>query len=298
MGLRLASVNGSPRPLTPPIRRTVSGYDMSWRGLSLHRKEHVRPGPADGGMRPRNATSRADPPHAEGCAEASPIPTPDHASSSDPSSQLQQTRRELADLQQLYGSLEQQINSLRQEKADLSAANSQLRHRLMRLARKICQIRHFAYHDRLTGLPNRSLLLDRLNQAIMRATRQQKQVALLFLDLDGFKTVNDRLGHSAGDEILQQVAQRLIFCLRGGDTACRYGGDEFVIMLPDVASGEIALAVADKVRLILATPYNVDNEIIPVTASVGAAVYPFDGNSVSELINRADSAMYKAKRHG
>lgn len=187
---------------------------------------------------------------------------------------------------------------MRQEIAGLNATNSQLRHRLVRLARKICQIRHFAYHDRLTGLPNRSLLLDRLNQAIIRGTRQHKQVALLFLDLDGFKSVNDRLGHSAGDNILQQVAQRLMSCLRGGDTACRYGGDEFVVMLPDVAGGEVALAVADKVRLILAAPYLVDNEIIPVTASVGSAVYPFDGKSVGELINRADSAMYTAKRHG
>lgn len=232
------------------------------------------------------------------CATAPSRQNPDPATLTEHSPLLQQLRSELSALRHLCGSLEQQAISMRQEIAGLNATNAQLRHRLARLARKICQIRHFAYHDRLTGLPNRSLLLDRLNQAIIRGTRQHKQVALLFLDLDGFKSVNDRLGHSTGDKILQQVAQRLMSCLRRGDTACRYGGDEFVIMLPDVGNGEVALAVADKVRLILATPYFVDGETIPVTASVGAAVYPLDGKSVGELINRADSAMYTAKRHG
>jgi len=168
---------------------------------------------------------------------------------------------------------------------------------LIRLAQRVAQARHFAYHDELTGLPNRSLLLDRLRQAVAQASRQHKQVALLFLDLDGFKGVNDRFGHAAGDTLLQQVAERLAACIRGGDTACRYGGDEFVIMLPEIDGAESAAAVAQKIHGHLAAPYVVDGQAITVTASIGAAVYPADGKDCSELIKQADIAMYLAKVH-
>lgn len=172
---------------------------------------------------------------------------------------------------------------------------SSLRQEVIRLERELAQVRHFAYHDELTGLPNRSLLLDRLNQALVHAGRQRKQVGLLLLDLDGFKGINDRLGHATGDTLLQRVAQRLLSCLRGGDTACRYGGDEFVILLPEVDSEKSAAEVAQKLHANLAEPYVVGDHSIAVTASIGIAVYPFDGSNQEELIRRADIAMYLAK---
>jgi diguanylate cyclase (GGDEF)-like protein len=122
-------------------------------------------------------------------------------------------------------------------------------------------------------------------------------VGLLLLDLDGFKIVNDRLGHATGDKLLQRVAERLLFCIRGADTACRYGGDEFVILLPEVDGEKSAAEVAQKLRAHLAKPYVVDDHSIAVTASIGTAVYPCDGSSQNDLIRRADIAMYLAKAH-
>ena len=116
------------------------------------------------------------------------------------------------------------------------------------LAQAVAQARRFSHYDQLTGLPNRTLLLDRFNQAAARAARQRKQVALLFLDLDGFKSINDMLGHAAGDRLLQQVAARLTASIRTSDTACRYGGDEFVVLLPELECGESAVAACEKIR--------------------------------------------------
>jgi diguanylate cyclase len=177
----------------------------------------------------------------------------------------------------------------------LAETNLLLEQELLRLAQEVARARHFAYYDQLTGLPNRSLLMDRLDQAIDQAARQQKQVVLLLLDLDGFKRVNDRLGHAAGDKLLQQVAQRLIACTRGADTACRYGGDEFVIMLPEFDGGESAAAVAEKIRVQLTAPYAIDGGAFVVTASIGTAIYPHDGDNYNDLIAHADIAMYCAK---
>jgi diguanylate cyclase (GGDEF)-like protein len=139
------------------------------------------------------------------------------------------------------------------------------------------------------------LLLDRLNQAMVRAKRQDSQLALLLLDLDGFKDVNDRLGHVAGDKLLQRVADRLLSCIRGSDTACRYGGDEFIVLLPEVDDQKRALVVASEIHARLAKPYMVDDYSIAVTASIGVAVYPNDGMSQDDLIKQADVAMYLAK---
>jgi diguanylate cyclase len=154
---------------------------------------------------------------------------------------------------------------------------------------------HFAYHDHLTGLPNRRLLQDRLKQAFSQAARQHKQIALMVLDLDGFKSVNDRLGHAAGDHLLQQVAKRLTDCVRIADTVCRYGGDEFVVMLPELENGETGAIVAQKIHTHLDVPYIVDGNPITVKASIGIAFYPKDGKNFRKLIKRADDAMYRAK---
>ena len=177
----------------------------------------------------------------------------------------------------------------------LTERNSRLDRQLAELAQREAQIREFAYHDELTGLPNRRLLLDRLKQAMAQAARQDKQVVLLLLDLDGFKSVNDTLGHSAGDKLLQDVAKRLRDSIRGADTACRYGGDEFLIMLPEVDEAGMVASVSAKLKLALGKPFFIDRHHVRLTTSMGAVVYPTDGHTGQELIRRADGALYRAK---
>jgi diguanylate cyclase (GGDEF)-like protein len=186
----------------------------------------------------------------------------------------------------------------RQQLEDLTRTNARLKKKVKRLRCEVARARHFAYHDPLTGLPNRCLLMDRLNQVTVMAARQGRPLALLLLDLDGFKSVNDSLGHAAGDEILQQVAERLSACIRGCDTACRYGGDEFVIMLPEIDSRESADAVAHKIADRLAAPYSIDGAIVSLTASIGAAIYRPGAQGSADLIRQADVAMYLAKSLG
>jgi len=165
----------------------------------------------------------------------------------------------------------------------------------VRLAQKAAQVRQIAYHDELTGLANRSLLLDRFKQAVAQGARQRRQVVLLFLDLDEFKSVNDRLGHAAGDKLLQQVAGRLVTCIRASDTACRYGGDEFAVLLPEVDGLDSAAMVAARICAHLAVPYVIDGSMIKVSASMGKAVYPVDGKSYGDLLRHSDSGMYRTK---
>lgn len=163
------------------------------------------------------------------------------------------------------------------------------------LARKMS---HLAQHDFLTELPNRLLLNDRLNQAIGMAARHHKKLAILFLDLDRFKSVNDSFGHSAGDAVLQSIAGRLIENLRHTDTVSRQGGDEFVILLPEIESANQALLVAEKVLAALATPHVVGGHELHVTASIGISIYPDHGEDADGLVHRADVAMYEAKKSG
>ena len=210
---------------------------------------------------------------------------------------LQQALKALGQLKRALATSQKESNAARQQVDIYGDTISRLRREVIRLEQEVTQVRHFAYHDELTGLPNRSLLLDRLSQAIVQAERQQKQVGLLLLDLDGFKSVNDRFGHATGDMLLRRVAERLLSCIRGADTACRYGGDEFVILLPEIDGEKNAAEVAQKLRAYLAKPYVVDDHSIVVTASIGVAVYPFDGSNQMDLIRRADIAMYLAKVH-
>lgn len=160
------------------------------------------------------------------------------------------------------------------------------------------QLEYQANHDALTGLANRTLLMDRLAQAIRYAQRSQRLVAALLLDLDRFKIINDSLGHAVGDEILCLVAQRLIATVRDTDTICRFGGDEFVILLTDVASVEDIRLIAEKILQTIARPYPIGEHQFNLTASMGISLYPKDGNSGDVLIRNADSAMYDAKRSG
>lgn len=213
----------------------------------------------------------------------------------DLAARLEQSHIALAELREVLAANERQSVSAREKLEELTQTNSRLRQELLRLTHKEAKTRHFAYHDELTGLPNRRLLLDRLDQAIAMAARRHKQVALLFFDLDGFKSINDRLGHATGDKLLVQVARRLSGCLRSADTACRYGGDEFVIMLPEIDDEENAALVEHKIRARLAIPYMIDDNTVTVVVSIGAAVYPLDGKTSLDLIKRADHAMYRAK---
>ena len=174
----------------------------------------------------------------------------------------------------------------------LRAQEERLRNRVALLDETVVQVRQFAYHDELTGLPNRRLLSDRFNQAVARAARQNKPVALLFLDLDGFKNVNDAHGHVAGDLLLKQVAARLSACIRASDTACRFGGDEFVILLPELDGEESAAAAAAKIRGQLAAPFIIGGTAIEVATSIGMALYPVDGNGYEDLLRQSDVAMY------
>ena len=208
---------------------------------------------------------------------------------------LQQALAQVEELQQMLASSQQRSIAARRQLALLTETNAQLWELVVRREQEVLKVRHFAYHDELTGLPNRTLLLDRLNQALIRAKRQHEQLALLLLDLDGFKNINDRMGHAAGDKLLRQVADRLLSCIRGSDTACRYGGDEFVLLLPKVDGEKRALGLAAKIQARLAKPYRVDHHSIVVTASIGVAVYPVDGMSQNDLIKQADVAMYLAK---
>jgi diguanylate cyclase (GGDEF)-like protein/PAS domain S-box-containing protein len=157
---------------------------------------------------------------------------------------------------------------------------------------------HLAQHDFLTGLPNRVLLTERLSQAIRLAQRHRKQVALLFLDLDYFKHINDSLGHAIGDQLLQSVADRLAACVRATDTVCRQGGDEFVILLAEIERPQDAAHVAEKLLAALAAPQLIGGHELHVTLSIGISVYPDDGINVDSVMQNADTAMYHAKASG
>lgn len=160
------------------------------------------------------------------------------------------------------------------------------------------RIAFLAHHDPLTALPNRTLFQDRLEQALARAERSGSLLALLFLDLDRFKTINDSLGHLAGDRLLQAVAERLLHCVRDTDTICRQGGDEFIVVLADIGDAEVPARIAEKILRRLAEPFEVDGHVLGTSFSIGIAVYPHDGRSSDVLMKNADTAMYHAKEAG
>jgi len=157
-------------------------------------------------------------------------------------------------------------------------------------------IKEMATRDPLTGLPNRTLLNDRLVQALASAKRRSQKVTLLYMDLDGFKDVNDTLGHEAGDELLKAVAARLTGLLRESDTVARLGGDEFLILLPDAGGVREAGRIAAKIRSALERPFQIGGRVTKISASVGIAIYPRDGRKARALMKHADTAMYAVKK--
>jgi diguanylate cyclase (GGDEF)-like protein len=165
-------------------------------------------------------------------------------------------------------------------------------------AQRLAQVSRSAELDPLTQLPNRALMLDRFAQAKATAKRHGWRLAVLFLDLNNFKQINDRLGHAVGDEVLKLMSHRLVAAVRDADTVSRHGGDEFVILLTEVAQPADAGRIAELLVHALAAPGRIGDQVMRLTASIGVAIYPDDGDDIETLLQRADAAMYTAKRHG
>lgn len=182
--------------------------------------------------------------------------------------------------------------------AELIKMNAELRRELFERKNYENVLLHQAHHDSLTGLPNRQLLFDRLNQAIAYVNRNDSMLALMLVDLDNFKPINDTLGHIAGDAVLKEVAGRLQGCLRKYDTVARFGGDEFVLIVNDMPDIHDIVRFADKVFAIFQQPFDVLGKAICVTASIGLAIYPLQSTSTESLLKMADTAMYQAKSEG
>lgn len=194
------------------------------------------------------------------------------------------------------GTYHQQLEAARRQIDSLVKLVMVLREESVLLTESLASAHRFAFHDELTNLPNRRLLNDRFKMAVAHAKRKHSNVVLLLLDLDNFKRINDTVGHLAADRLLQQVASRLTACIRGSDTACRFGGDELVIVLPEVETPDDAIATTEKIRAELATPYDVDGLPVRLTVSIGMATWPIDGKDCPALLNVADVAMYREKR--
>ncbi|HVL08981.1 MAG TPA: diguanylate cyclase [Burkholderiaceae bacterium] len=182
---------------------------------------------------------------------------------------------------------EQLIRSALQAQADVDDCN-----------RALGKVSRAAELDPLTELPNRVLFRDRLEQAIAQAHRHGTRLAVLFVDLNNFKQINDMFGHAIGDQVLQRTARSLAGCIRDSDTVSRHGGDEFLVLLTEVKLAVDAVAIADKIATTLGAPSRIGHNVLRLTASIGISLYPDDGNEADILIDRADAAMYLAKRHG
>src|SRR6185369_10583110 len=181
---------------------------------------------------------------------------------------------------------------------ELKDANERLQAEIADRRDAETRAQHLADHDALTGLPNRRLLEDRLTQALAASQRNRKQTAVVFVDLDRFKNINDTLGHAAGDVVLKEVAERLMKQLRVVDTVCRMGGDEFVVVLPEIKRASDAANVAAKILETMSHPFTVGDRELNLTPSIGISVFPDDGRDAESLIRNADAAMYHAKGTG
>lgn len=217
------------------------------------------------------------------------------------SEQAQRLREELA---QLRSNLEQVRLEFTTERAtQLIEANEALVRAALHsesiaeaAVSSLADLTRFTQRDALTGTPNRALMLDRLESAIALARRHSKHIAILFIDLDDFKQINDTLGHAAGDALLQVAARRLESVVRESDAVSRHGGDEFLVLMTEVAQAEDASLIAEKILAAFAAPAHVGNHVSSLSASIGIAVYPQDGEDATTLISRADAAMYRAKK--
>ncbi len=208
---------------------------------------------------------------------------------------ITEQRRSVDALARARADLEKRVKDRTQE---LAATNALLIAEIAERTAAERQVRHLAQHDVLTGLPNRRLLEERLAQALEVSRRDGRRSAVMFIDLDRFKPINDTLGHAVGDMLLKAVARRVSTGLRPGDTVARVGGDEFVLVLPDIGDADETSAVADRLLESLSQPYTIEQYVLRVTPSIGIAMYPEDGTDAVTLLARADAAMYHAKSLG
>jgi len=190
-------------------------------------------------------------------------------------------------------------NSQRKQiQSELRKANESLQKEMIRRKRIQDRIEHLAYHDHLTGLANRLLFRDELDHAVSLSRRMGKQLAIMFLDLDGFKTINDTMGHATGDQLLKGVSSRLVAIVRKSDVVARIGGDEFVIMITNQRHAESMKLVAEKILNSFRDPFRLNGRDYYLTTSIGVAIYPSDGENAETLLKNADIAMYQAKQKG
>ena len=182
--------------------------------------------------------------------------------------------------------------------AELAGANALLQGEIVERRQAEARVHHMAYHDSLTGLPNRALLADRLDRAMLAVQRSDRKLAVMFIDLDRFKTINDSLGHLTGDYLLKEVASRLCRAVRASDTVARLGGDEFVVLVPGIRQVEECTHVAEKIIEALAPAFPFEERMLHITPSIGISMYPDDGGDVETLMRHADAAMYHAKANG
>jgi diguanylate cyclase (GGDEF)-like protein len=201
---------------------------------------------------------------------------------------------EIGHLMQLFAGMAQSVWTARSE------LEARVAERTAALQQSQARLQHMAQHDSLTGLANRALFSDRLQLALTAARRDQTHLALLFLDLDHFKPVNDDYGHAIGDELLKVVAQRMLSCVRESDTVARIGGDEFVLLLRSVTddAGQMASGVAEKIREALARIFEIEGKNLQISCSIGIAIFPDHGSDDIVLASHADQAMYLAKQAG
>ena len=206
--------------------------------------------------------------------------------------------REIRVSETIQAASDDHIIKLQQANAHLVVATIEAHKLAEQIEAAKVQLDHLVHHDVLTGLPNRILLQDRLIQAMESACRQGRQLAVMFMDLDQFKHINDSLGHAIGDKLLQSVAQRLMDCVRHSDTISRQGGDEFVVLLPYIENPESAGVCAQKMLATLALPHRIDQHELHISVSIGISIYPDDGQDAETQIKNADIAMYQAKENG
>jgi len=207
-------------------------------------------------------------------------------------------REKAADLREGKAASSDHMTTLQQANAHLVISAIESRKQAERAEADKIQMEYVANHDVLTGLPNRMLLQDRLGQTIEMARRPGSQFAVLFMDLDRFKDINDAFGHAVGDQLLQSVAQRLLSCVRQSNTVSRQGGDEFVLVLRAIERAEDARLTAQKILTAFEQPHHIDGRDFNISLSMGISIYPDDAQDVETLIKNADTAMFYAKENG
>lgn len=199
------------------------------------------------------------------------------------------------DIALLLADARAQLRDLLRENDRLRRSHERLTRRMAETERRNSESSHLAHHDAVTGLPNRLMLTRHMERVITGAAQRQVQLALLFIDLDGFKSVNDRHGHGTGDALMKVVSSRISSCIRSQDFACRYGGNEFVVVLSDIRDTTVVARVVEEIRLRVDGDYWIEHHPLHITASVGIARYPDDGSDCESLLISADAAMCRAK---